>query len=75
MFKKVNVMARSKRIKTVPLQVYLSEIESLELTKYCLDNDESKSDVVRDALAAYFRQQADLSTATTEGNRLVATAA
>jgi hypothetical protein len=64
-------MSRGKRAKTVPLQVYLSEIESLQLTQYCLDNDESKSDVVRDALAAYFRQQAELSA---EGNRLVATA-
>jgi hypothetical protein len=64
---------RTKKVKSIPLQVYLSEKESLELTKYCLDNDESKSEVVREALAAYFRQQTELSTAT-DGNRLVATA-
>ncbi len=49
------------------LQLFLNDEENLELLTYCEAHGMKKSDVVRDALDAFFRNQE--AQTTTDGNR------
>jgi hypothetical protein len=63
-----------RKIYKHPIQVYLSDDENLELQLYCDSNGVKKSDVLRDAMSAFFRQQNETAS-TSNGNRFTEIAA